>query len=197
METTILDGEKLYHCFVSGAHEVIRNRRDLNDTNVFPVADGDTGNNLASTMNSIINQSRVTASAGHTMNSIADAALTGARGNSGIIMAQYINGISMGLKDQQEITIHTFADSVKNAVPHAYNAISVPVEGTIITVIREWADTVYRMKDQARDFNELLSVPLDIAGRVLKETTSMLKVLERSKVVDSGAKGFVLSLIHI
>lgn len=191
METTILDGEKLYHCFVSGAHEVIRNRRDLNDTNVFPVADGDTGNNLASTMNSIINQSRVTASAGHTMNSIADAALTGARGNSGIIMAQYINGISMGLKDQQEITIHTFADSVKNAVPHAYNAISVPVEGTIITVIREWADTVYHMKDQARDFNELLSVPLDIAGRVLKETTSMLKVLERSKVVDSGAKGFV------
>lgn len=191
MEMKYLDGEKLYHSFVSGAREVIRNRKDLNDTNVFPVADGDTGNNLTATMNSIIIQSRVTASAGNTMNSIADAALTGARGNSGIIMAQYINGIYMGMKDQDEISIQTFADSVKNAVPHAYNAISAPVEGTIITVIREWADTVYRMKDSAKDFNELLSVPLETAGRVLKETTSMLKVLERSKVVDSGAKGFV------
>ncbi|MFB0958063.1 MAG: DAK2 domain-containing protein, partial [Clostridiaceae bacterium] len=190
METKYLDGEKLYHCFVSGAREVIRNRKDLNDTNVFPVADGDTGNNLASTMNSIIIQSRVTPSAGNTMNSIADAALTGARGNSGIIMAQYINGIYLGIQNEDQVSMSSFAESVKNAVPHAYHAIQTPVEGTIITVIREWAETVYRLKDSARDFNELLTLPLERAYTALKETTSMLKVLERSKVVDSGAKGF-------
>lgn len=191
MEIKYLNGETLYYSFVSGAQEVIRNRKDLNDINVFPVADGDTGNNLTSTMNTIINQSKVTASAGNTMNSIADAALTGARGNSGIIMAQYINGIYMGMKDEEQVSILSFAESVKNAVPHAYNAIAVPVEGTIITVIREWADKVYGLKDTATNFNELLAAPLDEAGRSLKETTSLLKVLERSKVVDSGAKGFV------
>lgn len=186
-----LDGEKLYNCFVAGAREVIRNRKDLNDINVFPVADGDTGNNLSSTMNSIIATSKVTSSAANTMNSIADAALTGARGNSGIIMAQFINGLYQGLRHQEEVTVSDFADSAKNAVPHAYKAIAVPVEGTIITVIREWADAVYLRKEQAADFYELLAGPLEAASRMLQETTAMLKVLERSKVVDSGAKGFV------
>ena len=191
MEIKTLDGQSLYNCFVSGAREVIRNRNELNDINVFPVADGDTGNNLASTMNSIIVSSKVTASASNTMNSIADAALTGARGNSGIIMAQYINGLYQGLRNQDQITMNDFADSAKNAVPHAINAIATPVEGTIITVIRAWAEAVYLMKDHAANFNELLTRPLEASNKVLLETTSMLKVLERSKVVDSGAKGFV------
>ena len=190
MEIKFLDGENLYYSFVSGAKEVIRNRRDLNNTNVFPVADGDTGNNLATTMNSIILQSKVTPSAGITMNSIADAALTGARGNSGIIIAQYIYGMYMEIKDENLISITSFANSVKNAVPHAYNAIANPVEGTIITVIRDWAETVYRLKDSAKNFHELLTIPLEQAFASLERTTYMLKVLEKAKVVDSGAKGF-------
>lgn len=191
MDIKYLDGEKLYYSFVSGAREVIKNRNDLNNINVFPVADGDTGNNLATTMNSIILQSKVTPpSAGITMNSIADAALTGARGNSGIIMAQYINGIYMGIKNEDLISVSVFAESVKNAVPHAYNAIANPIEGTIITVIREWAEMVYKLKDSAKNFYDLLTVPLEHAYTSVKETTSMLKVLEKSKVVDSGAKGF-------
>lgn len=191
MEIKYLDGENLYYSFVSGAREVIKNRKDLNNINVFPVADGDTGNNLASTMNSIISQSKVTPSAANTMYSIADAALTGARGNSGIIMAQYINGIYMGIKDQELISIPSFAESVKNAVPHAYNAIANPVEGTIITVIRVWAEAVYKMKDSALTFHDLLTSPMEQAFITLKETTNMMKILEKSKVVDSGAKGFV------
>lgn len=190
MEITYLNGENLYYSFVSGAREVIRNRRDLNNTNVFPVADGDTGNNLAITMNSIILQTKVTSSAGITMNSIADAALTGARGNSGIIIAQYINGMYMEIKDEDLISISSFAHSVKNAIPHAYNAIANPVEGTIITVIRDWAETVYRLKDSAKNFHELLITPLEQAYMSLERTTSMLKILEKSKFVDSGAKGF-------
>lgn len=191
MTIQYLNGENLYLSFVSGAREVIRNRKFLNDINVFPVADGDTGSNLASTMTSIIQEARALTSAKNTMNLIADAALTGARGNSGIIIAQYINGISMSLKDDVDITIPAFAESVQNAVPHAYGAISNPVEGTIITVIREWAEAVYSQKDIAKNFQELLGQPLNTAYISLKETTSKLKILEESKVVDSGAKGFV------
>ena len=156
MTIQYLNGENLYLSFVSGAREVIRNRKFLNDINVFPVADGDTGSNLASTMTSIIQESRALTSARNTMNLIADAALTGARGNSGIIIAQYINGISMSFEDDEDITIPAFAESVQNAVPHAYGAISNPVEGTIITVIREWAEAVYSQKDIAKNFQELL-----------------------------------------
>lgn len=191
MTIQYLNGENLYLSFVSGAREVIRNRRFLNDINVFPVADGDTGSNLASTMTSIIQDARALTSAKNTMDLIADAALTGARGNSGIIIAQYINGISMSLVEDEDITIPAFAQSVQNAVPHAYSAISNPVEGTIITVIREWAEAVYNQKDIAKNFYELLVQPLDTAYNSLKETTYKLKILEESKVVDSGAKGFV------
>ncbi len=186
----LLNGEGLYHSFVSGAREVIKNKRILNDINVFPVADGDAGNNLASTMYSIIEETKVMASAKNTMNSIAEAAMIGARGNSGIIMAQYINGMFMSLNDD-EISIQGFAISVKNAVPHAYNAIAEPVEGTIITVMRDWAEAVYSNKDNAKNFYELLKRPLDAALTSLKGTTLKLKILEKSKVVDSGAKGFV------
>ncbi|NLY37125.1 MAG: DegV family EDD domain-containing protein [Tissierellia bacterium] len=190
MSISLLNGENLYNSFVSGALEVIENRKFLNDINVFPVADGDTGNNLASTMNSIIQDAKGLKSAKSTMSLIADAAITGARGNSGIIVAQYINGISMSLKDEEQISIDSFAESVQRAFPCAYSAISNPVEGTIITVIRDWSEAVYNQKDTAKDYHELLVHPLEVASRSLEKTTSMLKVLADSDVVDSGAKGF-------
>lgn len=191
MSIQYLDSEKLYYSFLSGAQEVIRHNKVLNDINVFPVADGDTGSNLSHTMNAIIQESKIALTVKETMNSIADAALTGARGNSGIILAQYINGIFMSLKDDQKISIPSFADMVNAAVPHAYHAISNPVEGTIITVIRDWADSVNRYKDHSRDFHDLLSSSMVDAMTSLKETTKKLKVLEDAHVVDSGAKGFV------
>ena len=194
MNSSTLDSERLYNSFLSGAHEVIKNKNSLNEINVFPVADGDTGSNLSSTMHAIIMDAKISGSVKETMNSIADAALTGARGNSGIIIAQYINGIFLSLMDDEMITISSFAETVKNAVPYAYQAISNPVEGTIITVIREWADAVYSHKDLSATFSELFSKSLITANKSLKATTSRLKVLQDSKVVDSGAKGFVYFL---
>ncbi|HEX5351321.1 MAG TPA: DegV family protein [Trichococcus sp.] len=194
MDISKLDSEKLYYSFVSGAQEVIKNKNSLNEINVFPVADGDTGSNLSSTMHAIILEAKISGSVKETMNSIADAALTGARGNSGIIIAQYINGIFLSLMDEEMITIPSFAETVKNAVPYAYQAISDPVEGTIITVIREWADAVYSHKDLSANFSELFSKSLITANESLEATTSRLKVLQDSKVVDSGAKGFVYFL---
>ena len=194
MNISTLDSERLYNSFLSGAHEVIKNKNSLNEINVFPVADGDTGSNLSSTMHAIIMDAKISGSVKETMNSIADAALTGARGNSGIIIAQYINGIFLSLMDDEMITISSFAETVKNAVPYAYQAISNPVEGTIITVIREWADAVYSHKDISVTFSELFSKSLITANKSLEATTSRLKVLQDSKVVDSGAKGFVYFL---
>ena len=191
MSIMYLDNEKLYYSFLSGAQEVIRNKRVLNEINVFPVADGDTGSNLASTMNSIIKDAKILQSVKGTMSSIADAALTGARGNSGIIIAQYINGIFISLGDEEKITMSSFAETVNDAVPHAYHAIANPVEGTIITVIKDWAEAVYSLRNIALDFHELLSKSMVTAAQSLKDTTYQLKVLEDSKVVDSGAKGFV------
>ncbi len=100
------------------------------------------------------------------MNSIADAALTGARGNSGIIIAQYINGIFLSLMDDEMITISSFAETVKNAVPYAYQAISNPVEGTIITVIREWADAVYSHKDLSANVFRIVFKVVDYSQQI-------------------------------
>ena len=194
MDISKLDSEKLYYSFVSSAQEVIKNKNNLNEINVFPVADGDTGSNLSSTMHAIILEAKISGSVKETMSSIADAALTGARGNSGIIIAQYINGIFLSLMDEEMITIPSFAETVKKAVPYAYQAISDPVEGTIITVIREWADAVYSHRDLSATFSELFSKSLVTANKSLEATTSRLKVLQDSRVVDSGAKGFVYFL---
>src|SRR5690554_5649351 len=191
MSITYLDSEKIYYSFLSGAQEVIRNKKVLNEINVFPVSDGDTGSNLAHTMHTIMQEAKIARTVKETMNSIADAALNGARGNSGIIIAQYINGIFMSIRSDDNLTLSSFAEMVKNAVPHAYHAISNPVEGTIITVIKDWADAIDRYKDHAKDFHELLSESAQVALTSLKETTHQLKILEESNVVDSGAKGFV------
>ena len=186
-----LNGESLYGAFLSGAKEIIKHKEILNKINVFPVADGDTGNNLAATVSVIIEDAKVLDVAKSTMDSIAGAVLMGARGNSGIIFAQFINGISMGLKDKKEYSTLDFAESVKQAYPYVHNSISNPVEGTIITVIREWSEDVFLQKDKAKNFYELLEKPLDTALKSLEETMFKLKILEKSKVVDSGAKGFV------
>ncbi|MFW6320157.1 MAG: DAK2 domain-containing protein, partial [Bacillota bacterium] len=132
--------ETFYYSLLSGAKRVIEERKDLNEINVFPVPDGDTGSNLASMMQTIINDASLDADYNKTLISIADAALVGARGNSGIIFAQYINGIVDELEDKDHLDMETFADAVKNAVPYAYKAISNPVEGTMITVMREFSE---------------------------------------------------------
>ena len=119
---------------------------------MFPVADGDTGTNLAFTMHAIIEEARLEDSAKKTMETIAEAALVGARGNSGIIFAQFINGLYMGLDDNEDISIKGFSRSVTNAVTYAHKAISNPVEGTMITVMRDWANSIRRFKGYSNRF---------------------------------------------
>lgn len=191
MELVKMNGESIYYGFISGANEVIRQKKELNRINVFPVADGDTGSNLAYTMNTIIQQANIEGSPRKTMGSIAEAALIGARGNSGIIFAQFINGIYMEMEEIEDLSIVSFSSSVNRAVDYAYKSISDPVEGTMITVMKDWADSLNSIKETVLDFNELFAVSLEIAIKSLIDTPKKLKVLRDAKVVDSGAKGFV------
>lgn len=194
MTINYIDGESLYYAFISGARQVINEKKNLNEINVFPVADGDTGTNLAITMNSIVKNSKRRSSVVETFKSIADAALTGARGNSGTIFAQYINGITMELNTEDKLTVISFSNSVQKAVVHAYTAIENPVEGTMISVIKDWANSVYYLRYTTKDFIEILSKSLKEATKSLNDTPEKLNVLKLSGVVDSGAKGFVTFL---
>jgi len=191
MKIKYLDGRRLYLAFLAGGQAVIKDFAYLNKINVYPVPDGDTGTNLASTMKAIAEQARPSRSAKESLNSIAEAALTGARGNSGLIFAQYIYGLSRELGNELRISAARFGESVKNAVRYAYNSTARPQEGTILTLIREWAEEIYQSRYRFSDFHELLHHSLERAKQVLQETPKKLPALKKAGVVDAGAKGFV------
>ncbi len=186
-----LDGNQLYHSFLAGAQRIFEHQKLLNKINVFPVADADTGTNLASTMRSIMDAIIPAGNPKQTAVAMADAALVGARGNSGIIFAQFLYGFSNEIEASESLTIQSFAESVKKAVAYAYDAIANPVEGTILTVIKDWAEYIYALKDTIDDFTRLLVEAYKRALESLAGTTVKLEALARSHVVDAGAKGFV------
>lgn len=189
-----LDGSRLYYAFLAGGHAVIEDKDYLNKINVFPIPDADTGTNLASTMRSIAEEAKPFRSIKKTLRSIADAALLGARGNSGIIFAQFLYGFcNETQKDSDDTKISTwaFAENIKKAVSYAYNSILTPVEGTMLTVIKDWAEALYERRKRTSDFSELLPDSLQAAQNSLEDTPKKLAVLAKSGVVDAGAKGFV------
>ncbi|WP_435788974.1 DAK2 domain-containing protein [Clostridium sp.] len=165
MEATAINGEGLYYAFLSGVIQVRKQKNILNKINVFPIADGDTGSNLISTMNTIVEETKVQKSIEATFNSMADAALIGARGNSGIIFAQFINGINEEMKNVEILTTEAFVEIFKKAVPYVYSAILNPIEGTMITVIREWVEAVYKFKGITKNLEEIIIRTLDDAKR--------------------------------
>ncbi len=191
MKIKYINGTRLYRAFLAGAHQIYSRQDHLNKINVFPVPDADTGTNLSFTIRSIIDSSSVENSVELTMRSIADAALLGARGNSGVIFAQYIHGVAEEIGSRIHLTTQGFGEAVNRAVRHAYEAMSSPQEGTMITVIREWAEAVYRLRKKTDDFVELLSLSIAAARKSLLETPQKLKVLAKAGVVDAGAQGFV------
>jgi DegV family protein with EDD domain len=190
MATTTLDNAFLYNAFIIGARNVISEKNSLNKINVFPVPDGDTGTNLASLMNSIIEKSILKDTSLETMETIVDAAIEGARGNSGIIFASYINGFYESLKND-DLTIDEYIEMVTYAANQAYESINQPVEGTMITLMRAWATALNSLKDAGHSVIDLFSKAYDVLQVELKKTTEMLAVLKQNKVVDAGAKGFV------
>jgi len=191
---TKLNGKNLYFLFLAGSKKILENQMEINRINVFPVPDGDTGTNLASTLRTIIDNIKPHYSFKTTADDIAVAALEGARGNSGIIFAQFLYGLSAETGNHKEITLEDFSESLKRSVAYIYEAIANPVEGTMLTVIREWIEDIHLKKNDLECFKDLLYESYKAAKKSLSETTSKLKVLAKANVVDAGAKGFVLFL---
>lgn len=190
MQTLTLSNELIYKSFIIGAKNVISEKNGLNAINVFPVPDGDTGTNLSSLMTTIIERSKLEDNVASTMKSIADAAIIGARGNSGIIFASYISGFAESI-DSQTLDIESFILTQEKAFNSAYHAISHPVEGTMITVMRAWANALNTFKKATSNVLELLNEAYEAVKLELARTPEMLKVLRDNHVVDAGAKGFV------
>ncbi|PUU94553.1 MAG: degV family protein [Halanaerobium sp.] len=194
MKITYLDGKRLYYAFLSGAKEVIANKKELNRINLFPVADGDTGSNLSRTLSIVGSEAVKDDSLTVTLNSMGDAALRGAIGNSGIIFAQFINGLKNSIDRAESVNVSKFAQAVDNAVNYTYQGINNPVEGTILTVMKDWADSLKKLKNRSSDFAEVMEESLISASSSLENTKNQLAVLREADVVDSGAQAFVLFL---
>jgi DegV family protein with EDD domain len=188
----IIDGRYLYYTFLAGASRVLQNQAELNRINVFPVNDKDTGTNLTSTMRSIMDCIRPDRSFAATANVIAEAALVGARGNSGVIFAQFFYGLSLETNARHSLTFSEFADTIKRAVGYVYEAVANPVEGTMLTVISDWTDFLYSKRGVLSDFDQALIESMGILHNSLERTKEKLAILRKLNLVDAGAKGFVL-----
>jgi DegV family protein with EDD domain len=186
-----MDGRRLYYTFIAGARKVIEHQVELNKINVFPVNDGDTGTNLASTIRAVVDSIHPHRSYKVTADLIAETTLVNARGNSGIIFAQFLYGMSTETGNFKTITIKQFAESIKNSVRYIYEAVADPVEGTMLTVIKDWANYIYDNRNRITDFNQLFISSVDVLNKSLIATRSKLAVLAKANVVDAGARGFV------
>ncbi|SFC02098.1 hypothetical protein SAMN04488102_102222 [Alkalibacterium subtropicum] len=181
---------ELYNGLINGAREVMNNRLFLNDINVFPVADGDTGSNLFSTMHSIVHHSELKGNTKTTIETIADSAIIGARGNSGLIFAQYFQGFSEGITSEEVITKENFTSAIKEGMEYAYKAVENPVEGTMLTTMTVFYEALSKEIENHEAFDKLLETASEKVESAVEHTTEQLKVLKKSSVVDSGAKGF-------
>ncbi len=193
-----LDGARLKRSLCAGFERIVTEEEPLNQINVFPVPDRDTGTNLAFTVTTIADALSQFDSrhAGELLTFVADAALDGAKGNSGAIFAQFFQGLADALGDRERINATEFAAAMKAADEYARTALSSPTEGTIITIIAAYAEAIRGCveTDGTADFACLLDAGLEVAQKSLMDTTNQLKELRQAGVVDAGGRGFVVML---
>ncbi|MFW6422290.1 MAG: DAK2 domain-containing protein, partial [Candidatus Bipolaricaulota bacterium] len=184
----------LYKAFSSGGREVINHKDLLDKINVFPVADSDTGENMAYTMKSLIEKTDAVPSVEKVTQAMADATLSGAKGNSGLIFAQFVQGISQSTRKYETLSTLEFARTMEQAVDYTYRSLTEPIEGTILTVMREWSEELGLIVQKRRSFVDLISDSISVARKSLAETPNKLRILKEKGVVDAGGKGFVIFL---
>lgn len=189
-----IDGAWLRCALIAGIHRLISRRDHINRINVFPVADSDTGTNLALTMHAVLTGAtrQVQHHIGQFMEQVADHALDGARGNSGAIFAQYWQGFAEAVAGQEQVNMQRFADAAAQGASSAQVAIAEPQEGTLLTVLTDHAQSLKQaIGDGAANFRDLLREALVSARQSLANTPRQLEVLAAAGVVDAGAQGFV------
>jgi DegV family protein with EDD domain len=188
-----LDGAALSAALRTGIHRLISREEVINKINVFPVPDGDTGTNLALTLQAVLAALRANPEphAGLLLTRVADAALDGARGNSGAILAQFLLGVGDRAATQPSLDAVQFAEAITAGADYARESLSEPREGTILTVITDFAAEATAAAREGVDFRLLLRRALAAARVSLDATPEKLEMLRRANVVDAGALGFV------
>lgn len=193
METNTINASLCAKMFLAGAKNLESKKEWINELNVFPVPDGDTGTNMTLTIMSAAKE--VAALDSLTMETLAKAissgSLRGARGNSGVILSQLFRGFTKGIKHYDEIDTSILASAMQKAVETAYKAVMKPKEGTILTVARGAADKAAELAETDIDMKSFISQVIDHADGVLAQTPEMLPVLKEAGVVDSGGQGLM------
>ena len=177
----------------------------INRLNVYPVPDGDTGTNMARTLDAVVAEldaADTEGADGHavTYDAISHGSLMGARGNSGVILSQILRGMSSTLKGAKEGTATKVAEALKAASAAAYQAVLKPIEGTILTVVRESADAAHAAAAEGQSLAQVLRAARTAGKAALDRTPEMLPVLKEAGVVDAGGAGFLLlldSALHV
>lgn len=197
MKIRQIDGEILKKMFIQGNNLLYRNRDVVDSLNVFPVPDGDTGTNMALTFDSAIKEiSKLERpSVEEVTKKASKGSLMGARGNSGVILSQILRGLEKGCREKEVLTKEDFAKALKEASDTAYKAVMKPIEGTILTIIREASEKAIEIwNNDDNDFVDFFySIVLHIEA-VLEKTPDMLEVLKQAGVVDAGGKGLIMIL---
>ncbi len=188
-----IDAKTFSKMFLAGAKTLEAKKEWINELNVFPVPDGDTGTNMTLTIMSAAKE--VTALENPTMEMLAKAvssgSLRGARGNSGVILSQLLRGFTKVIKEHDEIDITILANAMQKATETAYKAVMKPKEGTILTVAKGAADKALELVTQTEDMEYFIAQIIEHAEYVLSQTPEMLPVLKQAGVVDSGGQGLV------
>ena len=190
MNTNILDGRAYARMIIGGSRELDRNRQIVNDLNVFPIPDGDTGDNMFMTANGGAETLQTdNGNLSEVAKQAAQGMFMGARGNSGVILSRIFKGISLGLSGHEDADVPTFLKALRSGVDESYKAVAQPVEGTILTVFRCAVEDA--AKAESDSFEKLFKVLNSAMKEALEKTPTQLEVLRQAGVVDSGGAGLV------
>lgn len=193
----ILNAEKLKFIIESASNKLFNNKERIDALNVFPVPDGDTGTNMSSTFQKAIQliEKESFDTVGELIELVSKNMLLSARGNSGVILSQIFKGFSNAWSSLNDINIENFINGFSMAAKTAYDSVLKPVEGTILTVIRETAEELAKIKvDKNSTFNNVISIAVKTAQNSLQNTPNLLPVLKEVGVVDSGGEGLLMIL---
>lgn len=189
----ILDGNTLKKMLLSGASSLKQNTEIINNLNVFPVPDGDTGTNMKMTFESGINHIDWNSEegVGTVSEKLARGMLLGARGNSGVILSQIFKGISLGLIGKDNVNAFELIDAFEQGIKQSYEAVSKPVEGTILTVFREATENVKKVITKETSIEKFFEMIINEGEKSLQNTPNLLPILKEAGVVDSGGAGLL------
>ena len=189
-----LNGSDLLEILILAKDLIYKHKEDINQLNVFPVPDGDTGTNMYLTLESALKnidelkQKNINSVSRY----IAQNAVLGGRGNSGVILSQILQGLSAGLDKIEQCDVNEFGASLESAVKSSYKSVSNPVEGTMLTIIKAFSDSWNQSKSKTDSFSSIIPKVCDKTREVLLDTPNMLNILKEAGVVDAGGQGLIV-----